>query len=306
MRYVFVRLLILIPTLFGLILIAFLLIHSTPADPVLVMTGMQATGEERDKIAKELGLDQPLHVQFFVYLSRIIRMDWGSSLYDRRPVLPLIARRFMASLQLGVLSIILGSLIGISTGLISARRKGTYIDNLFRILSLTGYAVPGFWLGLLLMMVFSIYLKILPAMGGGLENIILPVLTLTPWTFGMVSRLTRSTLLDLAQEDFVMVARAKGLSEWAVWLRHILRNALIPIITVVGLQFGKLMAGTFITETVFNYPGLGLLLVESLSRLDYPIILGSILLGGIVFSIINLVLDLSYPYLDARIARQRI
>lgn len=301
-NYLARRLLLLIPTLLGVSIVSFVLVRSIPGDPVLIMLGEHATGEQHERLVRLLGLDQPIHVQYLSYLGRLLVGDWGASIFGQDAVLPLVARRFGATLQIVGLSIALSSVVGILLGTISAIRRGSLTDKSVRVLTLMSFSMPTFWLGLMLILFFAVTLRWLPSGGrGGFDHLILPTLTLSAWSVGIIARVTRASVIDTLSQDFVLTARAKGIGSRRVVLRHVLPNSLIPVITIIGLQFGGMLSGAVVTETVFNYPGLGQLVISNIFARDYPTVQGAILLGAVAFAILNLLTDLIYVYLDPRV-----
>jgi ABC-type dipeptide/oligopeptide/nickel transport system permease component len=294
--------LILIPTLVGVSVVAFLLVRMIPGDPVIVMLGEHATAERYQRLAKLLGLDQPLPVQYWDYLKRMVSGDWGTSLFGQELVLPLLLRRLRATMELAFLAIAISSVIGITLGVVSGLRQGSWIDKAIRLVTLFLFSIPTFWLALVLILVFAVNLGWVPAMGRGTASqMVLPVVTLAAWSVGLIARVTRISVLDTQGQDFVMTARAKGIGARRIVLHHLLPNSLIPVVTVIGLQFGGLIGGAVVAETVFNYPGLGQIIVESVFSRDYPVVQGAILLAAVVFTAINLMTDLLYAFLDPRI-----
>jgi len=295
----------LIPTILGVTLVVFVIVRSIPGDPVIILFGGFVTGEQLETTRRLLGLDQPIYVQYFLYLARLLQGDWGYSIElgvaGAQPVLSLVLQKFVATLQLAVLSMIMASVLGVFLGVLSATNRGR-VDNICRTVSLLGFSIPVFWIGMIFITVFSLHLRLLPSMGrGGPEYLVLPTLTLATYLFGMISRVTRAAALDVTHQDFILTAQAKGLRRRQILVNHILRNSLIPVVTVVTLQFGSLIGGAVVTETVFNYPGLGLLLVQSLLRRDYPVIQGGMLLIAIVMTLSVLASDVLYMRLDPRI-----
>ncbi len=303
--YLIKRVLSVIPTILGVTLIVFIILRLIPGDPVTILLGGFATWEEMETARRMLGLDQPIYIQYLLYLERLLKGDWGVSLESGvsggEPVLPLVIRRFTATLQLAILGIILASAIGITLGILSATHRGR-IDKIFRTISLLGFSMPIFWIGMILIIVFSLQLRLLPSMGrGGPEHLVLPTVTLAAYLFGLISRVTRASALDVMHQDYVLTAQAKGLKKNRILVNHVLRNSLIPIITVISLQFGALIGGAVVTETVFNYPGLGLLIVQSLFRRDYPVVQGGMIFIAVVMTLTMLGSDILYTYLDPRV-----
>jgi peptide/nickel transport system permease protein len=300
--YVVRRVLMLVPVLFGVSLIIFSILKFIPGDPARVMAGMDASQEDVENVRRQLGLDQPLYVQYGRFIGNALAGDFGRSIRSRRPVGEEIANTLPATIQLAVLSMVLATAFGGVLGVIAATRQYTIWDSLTMVLSLLGISVPIFWLGLMLILVFAVQLGWLPAQGrGGPENLILPSVTLGAASAGIIARMMRSSMLEVLRQDYVRTARAKGLGERFVVLRHALKNAAIPAVTVIGLQFGYLLGGAVITETVFAWPGMGRLVVEGIKFRDYPVVQSGILLLALVFSLVNLAVDLLYAYLDPRI-----
>lgn len=306
-EYILKRILLTIPVIFGIILIVFIVARSLPGDPITVMFGeLEPPPETRRMLEEELGLNQPVFVQFLIYCRRVLSGDWGKSVFTGESVLLLALRRFGATLELALSSILIASAIGLTLGYVSARRRGGVADKAIRLVSTAGFSMPVFWWGLVLIFIFSVYLEALPASGrGDIRHLILPALTLATVNFGLIARLTRACMLETLTQDHVFAARARGLPEKVVFIRHVLRNALIPVFTFIGLRFGLLMGGAVITETVFAYPGLGKMIVDAIFMRDYPVILGGILLAAIVICAVNLIVDVIYVYLDPRIRFER-
>jgi peptide/nickel transport system permease protein/oligopeptide transport system permease protein len=273
-----------------------------PGDPAQVLAGQMASPQEIENIRHQLGLDRPIYEQYAKYLSRLARFDLGRSARTQNPVTEEIWARLPNTLLLAVVAISLACLFGIPAGIISAVRPYTWIDYLVTTSALFGMSMPVFWLGLMLVIVFSVILKWLPAGGtGSWQHVILPSFTLAAFVVAFIARMTRSTMLETLSQDYTTTARSKGLQERVVVIKHALKNAMIPIITVVGLQFGLLLGGAVLTETVFAWPGLGRLIVDSILARDYPVIQGSILIFGLLYIMVNLVVDLIYALVDPRI-----
>jgi peptide/nickel transport system permease protein len=273
-----------------------------PGDPAQVLAGQMATPEEIENIRHQLGLDRPIYEQYAAYLSRLARLDLGRSARTQNPVLDEIWARLPNTLLLAVVAIGLACILGIPAGIISAVRPYSWIDYVVTISALFGMSMPVFWLGLMLVVVFSIILKWLPAGGtGSWQHVVLPSITLAAFVVAFIARMTRSTMIETLSQDFTTTARSKGLQERVVVIKHALKNAMIPIITVVGLQFGLLLGGAVLTETVFAWPGLGRLIVDSILARDYPVIQGAILMFGLLYIMVNLVVDMIYALVDPRI-----
>ena len=296
------RLAILIPTVLGAITLVFFFLHMIPGDPVEVMLGETAQQADKERLREELGLNLPLHVQYGNFLIKIAHGDLGESYFYRRPVAQVIAERIPATLELALVAFVVAGLIAIPLGIISALREGTTVDNLSVLFSLVGVSMPNFWLGPLLIILFSLKLGWFPVSGRtGVASLVLPAVTLGIALAALLSRMTRASLLERLGEDYLTVARAKGLPEWKVILKHALRNALIPIITVMGLQIGVLLSGAIITENVFAWPGIGTLLINSIEARDYPMVQGCVLLISLSYVVVNLGTDLVYGLADPRI-----
>jgi peptide/nickel transport system permease protein len=273
-----------------------------PGDPAQVLAGQMATPQEIENIRHQLGLDRPIYEQYVFYLGRLVHFDLGRSARTQNPVIEEIWARLPNTMLLAMIAITLACLLGIPAGIISAVKPYGWIDYLVSIAALFGLSMPVFWLGLMLVVVFSVILKWLPAGGtGSWQHVILPSITLAAFVVAFIARMTRSTMLETLSQDFTTTARSKGLQERVVILKHALKNALIPIITVVGLQFGLLLGGAVLTETVFAWPGLGRLIVDSILARDYPMIQGAILIFGLLYILVNLIVDLLYAVVDPRI-----
>jgi peptide/nickel transport system permease protein/oligopeptide transport system permease protein len=302
LQYVIKRLLSTIPVLIGISLLLFFLLRMLPGDPAQVLAGQMATPEEVELIRHQLGLDRPIYVQYGSFLIRLTRFDLGRSARTRNPVIEEIWARLPNTLLLAVVAITLACLFGIPAGIISAVRPYTWIDYVVTSTAIFGISMPVFWLGLMLIVFFSVILHWLPAGGTGTwRHVILPSLTLAAFVIAFIARMTRSSMIEVLSQDYTTTARSKGLKEHVVIIKHALKNALIPIITVVGLQFGMLLGGAVLTETVFAWPGLGRLIVDSILARDYPVIQGAILIFGLLYILVNLVVDLLYAYVDPRI-----
>ncbi len=299
------RIVLLVPVLFGLSVLVFLLLHLAPGDPVIAQIGLHPTAETVERLRRELGLDDPLPVQYLVWLNRMLHGDFGNSLYAHAPVLDLILQRLPTTLALTFSSITLAVLVGLPLGVVSATHRDSAIDNVGRILAIVGVSVPVFWLGFLLILAFAVEIRIFPP-GGSVNQygpiaLVLPTIVLATSFVGVVVRFARASMLEVLGQDYVRTARAKGLPPRAIEYRHALRNALIPLVTVVGLQVGVLVSGAVLTETVFSLPGLGLLMTNAVAARDYPLILGSVLVVAVLVVVANLAVDLLYGALDPRI-----
>ena len=309
-NYILRRIVSTIPVLLGASLVIFLLIHLVPGDPAIALAGPDAKAEELETIRRRMALDQPLHVQYLGYLTRLVQGDLGRSYYYKDDIGGLILRTMPATLELSAVALAISLLVAIPVGVLSATRRNSWIDHASMALAVVGVSIPVFWLGIMLIFIFAVELDWLPASGrggplwtlGGLEHVVLPAIALGSIMMASTTRLTRAAMLEVLNEDYVRTARAKGLREWAVVSRHGLRNALIPVVTNVGLQIGGLLAGSFLTETVFAWPGIGRLSVDAMFRRDYPLVQGTMLMVVCFFILVNLIVDLIYATLDPRIS----
>jgi len=296
------RLLFLLPVLFGILVAVFVTMRIVPGDPARLVAGPDAGPEELATIRHQFGLDQPLHVQFERYLIDVLRGEFGRSLKTQRPVLDEIGPRLWNTALLAMLSTLFAAGFGLLAGIVAAARRNSTFDHATMVVAMVGVSTPSFYLGIVLIVVFAVMLRLFPAGGsGGLVHFILPAVTLGASTLGIVARMTRASMIDVLNEDYIRTARAKGVRERVIVLRHALRNALLPIIAVVALQFGFVLAGSVLVETVFSFPGIGWLIVESISMRDFPVVQGSILLVTFVSVLVNLVADILYGYADPRI-----
>ena len=311
-RFLVRRLLLLVPVLMGVSVIVFLVLHLAPGDPAEIMLGSQATQADRARLRAELGLDDPLHAQYARWLGHVVQGDLGRSLWMRRPVLGEVLVRLKATLILTGTALLLSSIGGVALGVLSATRPNSLVDRASAVASLFGASMPVFWLGIVLMVVFSLSLGWLPASGmyapygGGdladlLRHLVLPAVTLAAASVTIVARLTRSAMLEVLGQDYIRTARAKGLVERRVVVRHALKNALVPIVTVIGVQAGYLLGGAVLTETVFAWPGVGTLMVQGILARDIPLVQGCVLVVALTFVLVNLTVDVMYAWLDPRI-----
>ncbi len=288
--------------IFGVLLLTFLLIHLVPGDPVEVMLGESASTADRAQLREDLGLNQPLIQQFGSYIAKLAHGNLGRSIHTKTPIIELIKTRYPATLKLAVLSLLIGLVIGIPLGIYAALKANHWQDFVVTIVSVRFSAMPAFWLGPMLMLVFAVWLGWLPVSGmESRASIILPAITLGFGLSAILTRMTRTSLLEVLNDDFIRTARAKGLSEKTVIARHALRAALLPIITIVGLQMGSLLAGTVITETIFSWDGIGRLLVESIEKRDYPVTQACVLVVALSYVLVNLVTDVLYKFADPRV-----
>ncbi|MFH1873964.1 MAG: nickel ABC transporter permease [Pseudomonadota bacterium] len=301
-RYLFRRILAIIPILFAVSTIVFFLIHFIPGDPVDLIIGEQALPTDRARISRELNLDKPVAVQYGIFLKGLVTGNWGTSIFNGRSVIENLKERYPATLLLACAAMFVAVLVAIPLGVLAAIKRYSIWDSSAMFLALVGISVPNFWLGPVLILIFSVYLGWLPIAGGGsLISIILPAITLGAALAAMLSRMTRSSMIEEIKADYVTTARAKGLSERQVIFKHAFKNALNPIITIVGLQVATLLAGTIITEKIFSWPGLGTLLLDSINRRDYPVVQGCILIISFAYVIINMLVDVCYKLFDPRI-----
>lgn len=296
------RLLAIIPVVFGVLVLTFLLVHLVPGDPVEVMLGESATGADRSALRAELGLDKPLISQFSTYLGKLWHGDFGMSIHSHQPIANLLGERVPATARLALLALGMAIVVGVPLGIVAALWHARWPDFLATSSALMLSAMPHFWLGPLLMLVFALWLGWLPVSGmeGG-RSIVLPAITLACGLAAILTRMTRASLLEVLNEDFVRTARAKGLPESTVILRHALKAALLPVVTVVGLQLGSLLAGAVITETVFAWDGVGRLLVESIEKRDYPVTQACVMVISLTYVLVNLLTDVAYARLDPRV-----
>ncbi len=304
-QYIARRLILTIPVVIGVSIIVFSIIRMIPGDPARSIAGVQASPEFIQQVRVRHALDRPMYVQYGIFLSRLLQGDLGQSTFSRRPVSTEIKERFPRTLLLASTSLLIATLVGVSAGIVSATRRNSLFDNVSMLVALIGVAAPVFWMALMLQLLFSVQLGWLPATGmGSWRHLLLPSITLGMASAALMARITRSSMLDVLRQDYITTARAKGLSERMIIYKHALKNALIPVVTVLGLQFGILLGGAVLTETVFAWPGVGRLLVDSILRRDYPVVQGTVLLLAFLFVLINLVVDIIYAFLDPRIQYQ--
>ncbi len=335
LRFIFTRLSLIIPTFFGMTLMAFFLIRMVPGDPIETLAGERGIDAERHAVLlKEYGLDRPVIVQYGIYIGKVLQGDLGKSIITQAPVLEEFASLFPATIELALCAILFALLIGIPAGIIAAVKRNSILDHGVMGVSLTGYSMPIFWWGLLLILLFSVQLDLTPVSGriavqyffepvtgfllidsllsgekgafmSAASHLILPTIVLGTNPLAVIARMTRSAMLEVMGEDYIRTARAKGLSHFRVVAVHALRNALIPVITVIGLQVGVLFTGAILTETIFSWPGVGKWLIEAISRRDYPVLQGGMLLLGAVVMAVNLLVDLAYGIINPRIRHQK-
>lgn len=303
LQYIVKRTLMIIPVMLGVSIIVFGIMELTPGDPVTIMLGEQAPIEQREALREQLGLNRPAHIRYLSWLGNVVQLDLGRSLRSNRPVLSELQARLRPTMELALLATLIAVGIGIPVGVISATRPNSIVDHVFTFFSFLGLAMPVFWQALMLMLLFSLHWDLLPASGrgAGWQYYVLPAFTLGTSAIASVTRMTRSTLLEALSQDYVRTARSKGVAERIVVYSHALRNALIPIVTVIGLLFGGLLSGAVITETIFAWPGVGRYAVDSIRSRDFPAVQGVILLFAALYAIVNLITDVLYGFLDPRL-----
>lgn len=332
LQYILKRLLGLLPVLLGITLAVFLLLRLIPGDPAIVLAGERATPEQIANLREQLGLNQPLLLQYFAFLKNLVRLNFGSSIISGIPVVDEIKSRWAATFELSISAISIAIVLGIPAGVIAAVRKNQWVDNLLMSGSLVGVSLPVYWLGLLLVYLFSVSLKWLPPSGrlsvesgfsfqpitgfyvldallrlnlpalvDVVSHLILPALTLSTIPLAIIARITRSAMLDVLSQDYIRTAKAKGLPDRGVVFRHALKNALLPVNTTIGLQFGTLLGGAILTETIFAWSGIGSWVYEGILARDYPVVQGGVVFIAVVFVFINLLVDISYAWVDPRI-----
>lgn len=301
LRFISRRLLMLVPVLIGVSLISFLMLHLSKGDPAELLAGPDATKKDIEMIRERYGLDQPLYTQYVMFVKgmvsgKLVSIEFGL------PVFQIIRPRVINTLKVALLSLIIAVTIGLFAGILSATHRYTWIDHISTLGSLLGISMPSFWWAILLILLFSVQLRLLPSGGGGgIKHMILPAVVLGTAAASIIARMTRASMLDVLGQDYIATSRAKGLTERLVIYRHALRNALIPTVTVIGLQFGYMLAGAVITETVFAWPGVGRLLVNSILKRDFPVVQSTLVLISAMFVLVNLMVDVLYAYLDPRI-----
>ncbi len=291
-----------IPTLWGVATVVFVMARLLPGDPARVIAGLLASPEDVERIRHQMGLDQPLGVQYLDFLGSLLHLNLGISAHTNAPVIEEIGSRLPYTIELAVIALAIAVTVGIFAGVVAAIRRNTLLDLMISGLSVFGVSMPVYWLGLMMIILFAIDLHVFPAAGADEPtSIVMPALTLALFSVGLIARMTRSSMLEVLGQDYVRTARAKGAPFRSVVFRHALRNALLPIMTVIGLQLGALLGGAVVTETVFAWPGVGRLLVDSIFFRDYPVVQGLVLMFGTTFVVINLLVDLLYAYVDPRI-----
>jgi ABC-type dipeptide/oligopeptide/nickel transport system permease component len=304
--YLLRRLLQTVPVLLGVIVITFILMYIVPGDPVVSMVGERYDEATIQKLRQELHLDDPLSVQFFRYVGNVLRGDFGRSFITRQPVIDTLLDKFPNTLRLALAAMVVAIFIGVGVGIVSSLKPHSLLDKGSMFLALVGISAPVFWVGLMLVLVVGVYLKWLPPTGyGGIEYLILPAITLGTRSAAYLARLTRASMLEVLNQDYIRTARMKGLPEWKVILKHAFPNTLIPVITVIGTDFGNYLSGAVLTESIFGWPGVGRLALEAILKRDFPVIQGTVLFMALMFILANLVVDLLYGVVDPRIRLER-
>jgi len=305
LKFIGKRVLMLIPVLIGVSLIVFTLMQLSPGDPAMIILGAQAAPEDIAILREEMGLNDPLVVQFFRFLLGMFKLDFGTSYKDGMPVLSRLLEALPYTAQLTFSAVLLALIVGIPAGIISATKQYSIFDRVATVAALIGFSTPNFWLSIMLILVFSVNLQWLPVSGtGSILHLVLPSIALGLQSAAVFTRMTRSSMLEVLNMDYIRTARAKGLSERVVILKHALKNALIPVITVVGLQIGLLFGGAILTETVFAWPGVGRLMIDSIRAKDTPVVQGGVIFTASIFVFINLLVDILYAYVDPRVKAQ--
>lgn len=304
-RYILRRLFMLIPVMLGVSFVVFTIMYFTPGDPAKILLGERAPAHEVEALRAEMGLDKPFVIQYINFIKNALRGDLGRSLVTKTPVFKELVSRFPATLKLAAAAVIISIAMAIPIGIISATKQYSIFDMISMLIALVGVSMPNFWQGMMMILLFSITFRILPSSGyGTFLHLIMPALTIGTSSAAIITRMTRSSMLEVVRQDYIRTARAKGLKERVVINRHALKNALIPIITVIGLQFGYLLGGAVLTETIFSWPGVGRLMVDAIRQKDFPVVQGGVLMMALAFSIVNLIVDILYAYIDPRIKAQ--
>ena len=304
-RYILRRSLLLIPIFLLISIVIFSLIHIVPGNPIDNLLGPGMTVEHQRKLTEKYYLDKPIHIQYFIWFKNLLKGELGRSIIEKRPVSELLMHHLPYSLKLGLSAIVLSFIFGVSMGIISASSRNTILDHIAMVLALLGVTIPSFWLGLILILIFAVMLGWFPVTGSGsLQTLVLPAITLALGAAGLIARVTRVSMLEVISKDFVVLLHAKGLSKRAILLKHILRNALIPVITILGLRLGWVLGGAVTVEIVFARPGLGQLLITGLYRRDYPVVQGALLLLAMGIMLGTFLADILYAYADPRVRDQ--
>ena len=305
-QYLFNRLLQAIPVLLGVIIITFVLMYIIPGDPVVSMVGERYSEETVQQLRQELHLDDPLPLQFLRYVGNVLQGNFGNSFITGEPVAALIIEKFPNTMMLAITAMFFAILIGLTAGIMSSVHPGSFMDRGIMVLALAGISAPVFWVGLILVLVVGVMLQWLPPTGfGGMEYLILPALTLGLRSAAYLARLTRATMLEVLSHDYIRTARSKGLPEWKVFIKHAFPNTLIPVITIIGTDFGSYLSGAVLTESIFGWPGIGRLALEAIMKRDFPVIQGTVLFMAIMFVLMNVLVDLLYGVVDPRIRLER-
>ena len=303
-QYIIRRFALAIPLILAVLTIVFLMLRiGLPGDPAVIIAGDRATPELIEQIRINLGLDKSIIEQYFIFLKNAVQGDLGRSVKFRQPVVDVVLHAFPFTAILTLTSVTVGTVLGIIVGIITALKRSTWIDNIIMVVVIFFYSIPTFWLGLMLILIFSVHFRLLPVQGASTaKHFILPTINLAVGQVALIARLTRSGMIEVLNADYVRTARSKGLTERVVVLRHVLRNVLIPIVTIVGLSFGGLLGGAIITESIFGLPGVGRLAIDAIHNRDYPMIQGTVMLVAVVFIFINLIIDVIYAFIDPRIS----
>jgi len=304
-RYLFGRMVQMVPVLFGVLLLVFSITHIIPGDPVLLLLDVRYTEREYKEMQAALGLDRPLHEQFYSHLKGVLSGNLGKSIRTRQPVTEMIFQRFPATFVLAVAAMFIVALVSIPVGVLAALKQNSKWDYLSMMGSEIGISMPIFWLGIMLILLFSLYLGWLPAGGRGdppdLVHLLMPAFCLATPYMAMTARLTRSCMLEVLRENYIMAARSRGFPEWRIVLKHALRNAMIPVVTNMGLQLSRMLGGALVIEVVFRWPGMGAMAYDGVMEKDYPVVMGVVLIVAVIFIVVNLLVDLSYGLFDPRI-----
>jgi peptide/nickel transport system permease protein len=303
-QYIIRRFALAIPLILAVLTIVFLMLRiGLPGDPAVIIAGDRATPELIEQIRINLGLDKSIIEQYFIFLKNAVQGDLGRSVKFRQPVVDVVLHAFPFTAILTLTSVTVGTVLGIIVGIITALKRSTWIDNIIMVVVIFFYSIPTFWLGLMLILIFSVHFRLLPVQGASTaKHFVLPTINLAVGQVALIARLTRSGMIEVLNADYVRTARSKGLTERVVVLRHVLRNVLIPIVTIVGLSFGGLLGGAIITESIFGLPGVGRLAIDAIHNRDYPMIQGTVMLVAVVFIFINLIIDVIYAFIDPRIS----
>ncbi len=306
-QYLLNRLLQFIPVFLGVVIITFILMYIVPGDPVVSMVGERYSEERVLQLREEMHLNDPLPMRFFRYTSNVLQGDFGNSFITGEPVINAIMERFPNTMLLAIVAMLFAIVLGITLGIVSSIRPGSVLDRGIMVLALLGISAPVFWIGLMLVLVVGVILQWLPPTGfGGIEYIILPALALGMRSAAYITRLTRATMLDVLNQEYIRTARAKALPAWKVYLVHAFPNTLIPVMTVIGTDFGSYLSGAVLTESIFGWPGIGRLALEAILKRDFPVIQGTVLFMALMFVLMNVIVDLLYGVVDPRIRMERI